>query len=131
MSEPTLPANPNRTALRISHQEGGGVFVSETVCVSLTDWQPIETAPKDGTPVLVFCPSYDLQIVVARYGNPYWFLAYCGTAAEDADLHETPTHWMPLPPPPPDGIERAKEIRAESKAILDQIDKRHAAFIRK
>lgn len=67
-------------------------------------WRPIETAPKDGTWVLLFskvddcgfdwyaewCPS----IRTGRYYEDHWF--YC----EEYSIGEKPTHWMPLPPPP-------------------------------
>lgn len=54
-------------------------------------WQPIESAPKDGTRVLV----WDGEEWLARwqaYNGGYW----------DADeyISENPTHWMPLPAPP-------------------------------
>jgi len=61
-------------------------------------WQPIETAPKDGTHFLAYWPEHDLdphmkQYHVCHYAHgaiwPCWI-------TED----DLPTHWMPLPPPP-------------------------------
>ena len=67
-------------------------------------WQPIETAPKDGTEILLFCPHDDPQNVQgyfssepeehARYWRPTESLV-----ADVVGLIE-PTHWMPLPTPP-------------------------------
>lgn len=70
----------------------------------MTDWQPIETAPKDGTIFLVFNRG-----VRGRHIHDVW----CGTylaekqglvAAGQFDgaphLGWLPTHWMPLPDPP-------------------------------
>jgi len=59
-------------------------------------WQPIETAPKDGTSILIATNADADGVVIAR-----WF-KYNGLAAfrdGDADPH-SPTHWMPLPNPP-------------------------------
>lgn len=74
----------------------------------MSDWQPIETAPKDGTRVLVFCltgwRSAPHQITVAEYSNLLgWSLADTGANAEDADLDGPPLYWQPLPSPPPAG----------------------------
>lgn len=74
------------------------------------EWQPIETAPKDGTRVLLFRPSqYPSATVVAgnfdsdRYASkprPYWThdleILWSRTEARKCQ----PTHWMPLPKPP-------------------------------
>lgn len=67
-------------------------------------WQPIETAPKDGTEVLGCCwlPNYyaPCMVVWAAYhpnsrGKETWRTsAICGNKMGHV------THWMPLPPPP-------------------------------
>ena len=75
------------------------------------DWQKIETAPKDGTPVLVFntmdrecgyCTDPG-QIGVASWGKIampgeryYWMSTVCC----DGVSYFKPTHWMPLPEVP-------------------------------
>lgn len=58
-------------------------------------WQPIETAPKDGTEILVYCISMDgtCGCEVARFCDERngWFIGVCRLS---------PTHWMPLPAAP-------------------------------
>lgn len=69
-------------------------------------WQPIETAPKDGTPIMAYQPG-------GTYGNGIAFPASVGMAHWcEADAlnpahwegpynpRDYPTHWMPLPDPP-------------------------------
>lgn len=71
---------------------------------SLAPWQPIETAPKDGTLLLlwerdgskynaafgdVFCGRWDDALLIDRVGH--WI---------DGRFTRNPTHWLPLPPPP-------------------------------
>ena len=63
-------------------------------------WQPIETAPKDGTEVLMFCAFVD-EMVTALWSYNNWSLVQCGVYADDSYLFSDPTHWMPLPAPPP------------------------------
>lgn len=64
------------------------------------EWQSIETAPKDGTPVLVLMKEPGrldgsrVQVAV-EYPNGYALIG--GRFAFDCPK---PTHWMPLPPPP-------------------------------
>lgn len=66
-------------------------------------WQPISTAPKDGTDVLV-CQG--ATVAVAHWnlhlGGPGW-LDDSGAAQHDYWNYVgciSPTHWMPLPEPP-------------------------------
>jgi hypothetical protein len=54
-------------------------------------WRPIETAPKDGTKVLVM--SDGIEIVSWNECLETWW---------DGEWSHGPTHWMPLPEPPAD-----------------------------
>ena len=61
----------------------------------MSEWQPIETAPKDGTRVLVsFCSTSNAQFVVAdaTWHRDHWW--------RDGDGVINPTYWMPLPAAP-------------------------------
>ena len=58
-------------------------------------WQPIESAPKDGTRVLVWWPYWRSYPVSARWFNGEWD-SYCRLEGDSVG----PTHWMPLPAPP-------------------------------
>lgn len=59
------------------------------------NWQPIETAPKDGTRILVYRKlerGYEHRRVgVDLFVNDNW---------RKSRLFMPPTHWMPLPKPP-------------------------------
>ena len=65
-------------------------------------WQPIETAPKDGTRVLAVTNEYDGVLIVswrkAWFGNKVGEMAWFDD--EDYDTYINITHWMPLPAPP-------------------------------
>lgn len=79
----------------------------------MSEWRPIETAPKDGTAVLVFSPYEDrtdpTNVVVAKYKEAFsktpnvggWW-EYCEKLISDVqgEVEPPPTHWMPLPEPP-------------------------------
>lgn len=63
-------------------------------------WEPIETAPKDGTRVLV-------NIAPCNFGDDYgyvWAMKWCGEYqmwSMPGISGFTATHWMPLPGQPP------------------------------
>lgn len=65
-----------------------------------TDWQPVETAPEDGEPIL--CARGNSRFI-ARWWTAEggWSLDLGG---DDECLvlrtENAPTHWMPLPEPP-------------------------------
>jgi hypothetical protein len=66
----------------------------------MSNWMPIETAPEDGRNVLVYAPScYGLDEIIGIVG---WHkdAGYC------IDEVRQVTHWMPLPEPPNDDLDR-------------------------
>lgn len=74
----------------------------------MSDWRPIETAPKDDTACLVWNGT---NVSVARFGEvrqsgkvEWWPLANGETVDDNTHYHEMmvvePSHWMPLPEPP-------------------------------
>lgn len=78
----------------------------------MSEWQPIETAPKDGAWVLLYSPDErerergDPAVQVGCWGssgynrNNHW--VYGPEGHEHAHRHGFygATHWMPLPEPP-------------------------------
>lgn len=68
----------------------------------MNQWQPIETAPIDRTDVLVAAPARDgkLFVSVARCLDGEWHeVNHDPSDMWGGPLY--PTHWMPLPDPPP------------------------------
>lgn len=85
----------------------------------MQEWQPIETAPNDGTEVLAYWPAVELDeegeltdrktgqgfIGVAAQTGGGWYEPEALNAAgdffgDDWSYAPEPTHWMPLPKPP-------------------------------
>lgn len=57
-------------------------------------WQPIETAPKNGTRILTYSPKdneYCWKIEINKWKHSAW---------QASPSMCQPTHWMPLPAPP-------------------------------
>jgi hypothetical protein len=81
-----------------------------------SEWQPIETAPKDGTAVLLWGGQYEDDLNGPRDNE---IISYAHFVPDDFDegdpgrweelggcyysswIHN-PTHWHPVPPPPPE-----------------------------
>ena len=73
----------------------------------MSEWQPIETAPKDGTYIIAYFPSHGRREAYAESayfvdleleddpGRGVWVWS------QDGDEPQVqPTHWMPLPEAP-------------------------------
>lgn len=62
----------------------------------MSEWQPIETAPKDGTWIICFFPERTPEIAVTKWCSPHSYyiehFAIEGNWTPGID----PTHWMPL-----------------------------------
>jgi hypothetical protein len=89
----------------------------------MSEWQPIETAPKDGTPIFITAPYWledgkfrgALPIAVrwttnaesgANWeGGGWWTLPDLSAVVSNAGRC---THWMPLPFPPTSAISESK-----------------------
>ncbi len=87
----------------------------------INNWQPIDTAPKDGRPIDLWVegPYYPGG---HRFANSFWFIhewddsetpewrtMFSERVGVSFPLDGKPTHWMPIPapPPPPPIIQRA------------------------
>lgn len=78
-------------------------------------WQPIETAPKDGTPILLSngvdvsfgnwikedFSIREIRDIEGRYVDQIENQQEAQWMDWDGGMQPDPTHWMPLPPPPP------------------------------
>lgn len=72
-------------------------------CLSERGWQPIDTAPRDGTEVIIFNGHGKGTIFVGFYVGdeedmePHW------ARIDSLEIFYEPTHWHPLPQPPKTG----------------------------
>lgn len=65
-------------------------------------WQPIETAPKDGTEILVWgkSGSWGPSYYVALWDGAWKAMIGGWQVYDDSQIEEDPTHWTLLPDPP-------------------------------
>ena len=64
------------------------------------NWQPIETAPKDGGTMILWEPSLNDKVTTG-----YWYKNILSWRdgdwwIEGGQITGQPTHWMPFPEPP-------------------------------
>jgi hypothetical protein len=117
---PVRPDGPNQQELTVLERElrwRAAAEIDRLRCHAAAAWQPIDGAPKDGRPVLLFCPGLEGNVVreIAvgawrfdpnRRSLGYWVsdvghldagIAETGPWIEYPELQ--PTHWAPLTPP--------------------------------
>lgn len=67
-------------------------------------WRPIESAPKDGTKILAWCPHPRITNDDAFFHcEIIWWRPYKANpwrTARNDSIPDDPTHWQPLPDPP-------------------------------
>ena len=61
------------------------------------DWQPIETAPKDKTAFLIYCPERGDVFQVYRFEADGPFRSFNSGGRV---VYQSASHWMPLPGAP-------------------------------
>jgi hypothetical protein len=73
--------------------------------IKMTNWQSIETAPTDGTEILLAVKyprgsrkGFFTEVLTAQYCNSIYRKDWVATSG--ADVTGTATHWMPLPENP-------------------------------
>lgn len=65
----------------------------------MSEWQDIETAPKDGRWILAVVSGF-IPDVVHWDGHYGWWTGQDDFIEGECDEMWRPTHWQPLPPPP-------------------------------
>ena len=65
----------------------------------------IDSAPRDGTPILIWQPSEDAWIAARWFvpswgGQPYWQLVMAGECPEGRELVDDELIWMSMPAGP-------------------------------
>ena len=73
----------------------------------MSEWLPIESAPRDGTAFLGYCPTRGGYVADQRYIVVYWSGwgggTWSPTIGRSHFAESEITHWQPLPPPPREG----------------------------
>jgi len=62
-------------------------------------WQPIKTAPKDGSLIIVFRPTAGFNYI-PKIGEDYWKDFGTFQTWARSNTSHLPTHWRPMPQPP-------------------------------
>lgn len=93
-------------SIRASISKAGGA--SDHPCPGA--WQPIETAPQDGTPILaryMWLGEHRYLVIRRSQNGPWWLADHDGLIKHDDDKAKSGnydfTHWSPITPPALDG----------------------------
>lgn len=65
------------------------------------EWQPIETAPRDGPAILAIFENFEAKLILVciRWIEDMWVAGRC-EGGKISCIVRSPTHWRPLPAPP-------------------------------
>lgn len=84
------------TCVSNSERSAQGIYVMST-------WQPIATAPKDGTGILAFerfPETSNWPVVYQIWVSHWWKGDALNSPRWGGGCYDGPSHWMPLPDPP-------------------------------
>jgi hypothetical protein len=70
------------------------------VSVKMSEWQPIETAPKDGTRILAWFSGEEPEPIVVKWRVGFDRFPWVESDESGAYGAHVVTHWMPLPESP-------------------------------
>lgn len=91
------------------YERSANVYVMSEGFDLAIKWQPIATAPKDGTDVLLFYPTYKRQVWLGHYRVSETFTngkldyrneGWINSLLMGLGKEPEPTHWMPVPEGP-------------------------------
>lgn len=66
----------------------------------VNQWQPIETAPKDGQLIFLWNPKEPAVSKFGKWARHLETSHFCWTSPKNISYSNLPTHWMPLPAAP-------------------------------
>ena len=106
------PEDGRQASLAHAHysREDYREFARAAIEAMPTPWQPISTAPRDGTPILIWvCGRFHEAVWEGEYGDNWerseidgaWQIRWAELNSYGVTPDEPPTHWAPRPEPPP------------------------------
>ena len=107
----SIPARPDDTDLMLTDALASAIAALRAQPPAPSGWQPIETAPKDGTLVDLFvdghreadCCWHRLDWEIAHLQWPTDSMGWATWSERDGEygrFDPAPTHWQPFPAPP-------------------------------
>lgn len=103
-------------------------------------WHPIDTAPKDGTEVILWLPEIEdyqrARWIVSRWMGCYWGNEYSNGPAYNINSRKhphgymvgtqedvRPSHWMPTPQPPKEAVPGGDVCHSAEHAVPETTPK--------
>lgn len=85
-------AGPYRSTFSMTLDEAANLRNQLSALINETEWQPMETAPLDGTEILLHTHNYETGVVTVSWSEGAW---------RDMEYDDySPILWMPVPKPP-------------------------------